>query len=84
MREKRTFNGGESALLPGRRAHEYGTPGHRSDNLMHFTDSNIALRDAVVRVSKRLSSWEFIDGAERVAQDFQTQKCLLHIRLQAG
>ena len=65
MREKRTFNGGESALLPGRRAHEYGTPGRRSDNLMHFTDSKIALRDAVVRPSKRLFSWAFIDGAEK-------------------
>jgi hypothetical protein len=32
---------------------------------MHvFTDSNVALRDAVIRPSKRLSSWELLDRAE--------------------
>jgi hypothetical protein len=32
---------------------------------MHvFTDSKVALRDAVARPSKRLSSWE-IDGTEK-------------------
>jgi ATP-dependent exoDNAse (exonuclease V) alpha subunit len=33
---------------------------------MHlFTDSKVALRDALTRPSKRLSSWELLDGAER-------------------
>jgi conjugative relaxase-like TrwC/TraI family protein len=33
---------------------------------MHvFTDSKVALRDAVTRPSKRLSSWELLDGAEK-------------------
>jgi hypothetical protein len=33
---------------------------------MHvFTDSKVALRDAVTRPNKRLSSWELLDGAER-------------------
>jgi hypothetical protein len=33
---------------------------------MHlFTDSKVALRDALARPSKRLSSWELLDGAER-------------------
>lgn len=33
---------------------------------MHlFTDSKVALRDAVTRPSKRLSSWELVDGAEK-------------------
>jgi len=27
-----------------------------------FTDSKVALREAVSRPSKRLSSWEFLDG----------------------
>ena len=32
---------------------------------MHvFTDSKVALREAVTRPSKRLSSWELFDGAE--------------------
>jgi hypothetical protein len=30
-----------------------------------FTDSKVALRDAVTRTSKRLSSWELVDGAEK-------------------
>ena len=31
---------------------------------MHvFTDSKVALRDAVIRPSKRLSSWELLDLA---------------------
>jgi len=30
-----------------------------------FTDSKIALRDAVTRASKRLSSWELLDQAEQ-------------------
>ena len=34
--------------------------------VMHlFTDSKVALRDAVTRPSKRLSSWELVDGAEK-------------------
>jgi hypothetical protein len=33
---------------------------------MHvFTDSNVALRDAVTRPSKRLSSWALLDLAEQ-------------------
>ena len=33
---------------------------------MHvFTDSKVALRDAVTRPSKRLSSWELLDLAEQ-------------------
>jgi hypothetical protein len=33
---------------------------------MHvFTDSKVALRDAVSRPSKRLSSWELLDPAEQ-------------------
>ena len=33
---------------------------------MHvFTDSKVALRDAVTRPSKRLSSWELVDGGEK-------------------
>src|ERR1700692_243954 len=33
---------------------------------MHvFTDSEVALRDAVTRPSKRLSSWELVDLAEQ-------------------
>ena len=33
---------------------------------MHiFTDSKVALRDAVTRPSKRLSSWELLDMAEK-------------------
>ena len=33
---------------------------------MHiFTDSKVALRDAVTRPSKRLSSWELLDLAEK-------------------
>src|SRR5260370_20471381 len=33
---------------------------------MHvFTDSKVALRDAVTRPSKRLSSWELLDASER-------------------
>ena len=33
---------------------------------MHvFTDSKVALRDAVTRPSKRLSSWELLEGAEK-------------------
>jgi hypothetical protein len=32
---------------------------------MHvFTDSKVALRDAVTRPSKRLSSWEVVDASE--------------------
>ena len=30
-----------------------------------FTDSKVALRDAVTRPSKRLSSWEFLNLAEK-------------------
>jgi hypothetical protein len=30
-----------------------------------FTDSKIALRDAVTRPSKRLSSWEVLDATEK-------------------
>src|SRR5262249_8727848 len=30
-----------------------------------FTDSKVALREAVTRPSKRLSSWELIDGAAK-------------------
>jgi hypothetical protein len=30
-----------------------------------FTDSKVALRDAVIRPSKRLSSWELLDLAEK-------------------
>ena len=33
---------------------------------MHvFTDSKVALRDAVIRPSKRLSSWELLDLPEK-------------------
>jgi len=33
---------------------------------MHvFTDSKVALRDAVTRPSKRLSSWEILDATEK-------------------
>ena len=33
---------------------------------MHvFTDSNVALRDAVTRPSKRLSSWELLNLTEK-------------------
>jgi hypothetical protein len=33
---------------------------------MHvFTDSKVALREAVTRASKRLSSWELLDLAEQ-------------------
>jgi hypothetical protein len=33
---------------------------------MHvFTDSKAALRDAITRPSKRLSSWELVEGAEK-------------------
>jgi hypothetical protein len=33
---------------------------------MHvFTDSKVALRDAVTRPSKRLSSWELLDLADK-------------------
>ena len=33
---------------------------------MHvFTDSKVALREAVTRSSKRLSFWELLDGAEK-------------------
>jgi hypothetical protein len=33
---------------------------------MHlFTDSKVALRDAVTRPSKRLSSWELLDAANK-------------------
>ena len=33
---------------------------------MHvFTDSKVALRDAVTRPSKRLSSWELLNFAEK-------------------
>jgi hypothetical protein len=38
----------------------------RARSAMHvFTDSKVALRDAVTRPNKRLSSWELLDGAER-------------------
>ena len=38
----------------------------RARSAMHvFTDSKVALRDAVTRPSKRLSSWELVDGAEK-------------------
>jgi hypothetical protein len=30
-----------------------------------FTDSKVALREAVTRPSKRLSSWEVFDGAAK-------------------
>jgi hypothetical protein len=30
-----------------------------------FTDSKVALREAVARPSKRLSSWEVFDGAAK-------------------
>ena len=37
----------------------------RARSAMHvFTDSKMALRDAVIRPSKRLSSWEVANGAE--------------------
>jgi hypothetical protein len=37
----------------------------RARSAMHvFTDSKVALREAVTRPSKRLSSWELFDGAE--------------------
>jgi ATP-dependent exoDNAse (exonuclease V) alpha subunit len=38
----------------------------RARSAMHiFTDSKVALRDAVVRPSKRLSLWELVDGTEK-------------------
>jgi hypothetical protein len=38
----------------------------RGRSAMHvFTDSKVALRDVVTRPSKRLSSWELFDGAEK-------------------
>ena len=38
----------------------------RGRSAMHvFTDSKVALRDAVTRPSKRLSSWEFLNLAEK-------------------
>jgi hypothetical protein len=38
----------------------------RAQWAMHiFTDSKVALRDAVTRPSKRLSSWELLDLAEQ-------------------
>ena len=38
----------------------------RARSVMHiFTDSKVALRDAVTRPSKRLSSWELLDGARK-------------------
>ncbi|HEY1476273.1 MAG TPA: MobF family relaxase [Chthoniobacterales bacterium] len=38
----------------------------RARSAMHvFTDSKVALRDAVTRPSKRLSSWELVEGAEK-------------------
>jgi conjugative relaxase-like TrwC/TraI family protein len=38
----------------------------RARSKMHlFTDSKVALRDAVTRPSKRISSWELLDGAEK-------------------
>jgi len=38
----------------------------RARSVMHiFTDSKVALRDAVTRPSKRLSSWEHLDGARK-------------------
>jgi hypothetical protein len=38
----------------------------RARSVMHvFADSKTALRDAVTRPSKRLSSWEFLDLAEK-------------------
>jgi ATP-dependent exoDNAse (exonuclease V) alpha subunit len=38
----------------------------RARSAMHvFTDSKVALRDAVTRPSKRLSSWEILDSAEQ-------------------
>ena len=33
--------------------------------MLSFTDSKVALREAVARPSKRLSSWEFLEGAEK-------------------
>jgi len=37
----------------------------RTRSAMHvFTDSKMALRDAVIRPSKRLSSWQVANGAE--------------------
>jgi hypothetical protein len=33
---------------------------------MHlFTDSKVALRDAITKPSSRLSSWELVEGAEK-------------------
>jgi hypothetical protein len=38
----------------------------RARSALHlFTDSKVALRDAVTKPSKRLSFWELIDGAEK-------------------
>jgi ATP-dependent exoDNAse (exonuclease V) alpha subunit len=38
----------------------------RARSAMHiFTDSKVALRDAVTRPSKRLSSWELVEGAAK-------------------
>ena len=38
----------------------------RARSAMHlFTDSKVALRDAVTRPSKRLSCWELVDGVEK-------------------
>jgi hypothetical protein len=38
----------------------------RGRSAMHlFTDSKVALREAVTRPSKRLSSWELVEGAEK-------------------
>ena len=38
----------------------------RARSAMHlFTDSKVALRDAVTRPSKRLSSWELVEGVEK-------------------
>ena len=38
----------------------------RARSAMHvFTDSKVALRDAVSRPSKRPSFWELVDGAEK-------------------
>jgi hypothetical protein len=38
----------------------------RARSVMHlFTDSKVALRDAVTRPSKRLSSWELLDAANK-------------------
>jgi hypothetical protein len=42
---------------------------------MHvFTDSKVALRDAVTRSSKRLSSWEILDRAELARQRTKPKK----------